>query len=106
MDVGGCRTLGDCPNLTNAYFHHMCNEMARLPAEISYEDRGCDLVGKGLPGHCKARDSVSITTKNKPMDQTTKRQELIVKRELNDTSRSLAESWILTNVLMYVPNSE
>ena len=47
-----------------------------------------------------------LPQKNKPMNQTTKHQELIVKRELNNMSRGLAESWILTNALMYVPNSE
>lgn len=73
---------------------------------ISYEDRGCDLVGKGLPGRCKAQDSVSITAKTKSMNRTTKHQELIVKRELNNMSRGLSESRILTKVLTYVPNSE
>lgn len=102
----GLQNTGNCPDLTNAYFHHTCKEMARPPGEVSYEDRGCDLVGKGLPGRCKAQDSVSITAKTKPMNRTTKHQELIVKRELNNMSRGLSESRILTKVLTYVPNSE
>lgn len=59
-------------------------------------------MGKCLPCMYKAGDSISTTTKTKPINQTTKHEDVIIKHEFNDMNRGLAESRIFIKILIYI----